>query len=80
MAQFYLASIILALDYIHEKGFVYRDLKPENIMIDDKGYLRLIDFGLSKKLPYYNENNVLIDRTFTVCGTPGMRLIFYCSN
>ena len=47
--KFYLAQILLALDYIHQKDVVYRDLKPENVLIDEKGYVRLTDFGLSKR-------------------------------
>jgi len=47
-------------------NILYRDLKPENILIDDKGHVKLIDFGFSKKL-----KNVKKDRAFTNCGTPG---------
>lgn len=54
-AKFYIAQVILALEYLHSKDIIYREywctvfsLKPENILIDAKGYIKLADFGLSK--------------------------------
>ena len=42
-------QIVLALGYLHkELNVIYRDLKPENIILDQHGYLKLTDFGLSK--------------------------------
>lgn len=40
------------LSYLHRQSppVIVRDLKPENIMIDSKRRLRLIDFGISKRL------------------------------
>ena len=60
--QFYSGQIIFVLDYLHSKKIIYRNLKPENILINKNGYIKLIDFGLSK---------IIEDRTFTMCGTPG---------
>ena len=47
--KFYAAQLVLALSSLHQLGVIYRDLKPENIMLDAKGNLRLVDFGLSKR-------------------------------
>ncbi|XP_058885002.1 cAMP-dependent protein kinase catalytic subunit PRKX isoform X2 [Acipenser ruthenus] len=58
---FYSAEIVCAIEYLHSKEIVYRDLKPENILLDREGHIRLTDFGFAKKL---------VDRTWTLCGTP----------
>jgi len=61
VTRFYLATIILALKYLHSLNIIYRDLKPENLLLDSRGYLRLTDFGFAK---------IVEDRTWTLCGTP----------
>ena len=63
-ARFYAGQIVLMLEQLHKQLIVYRDLKPENLVLDLDGYLKLVDFGSSKKL---------LDKagkTFTICGTP----------
>jgi protein kinase A len=59
----FLVQVVLALDHVHAKGFVYRDLKPENLLVREDGYLRLTDFGFAKALKSG-------ERAYTVCGTP----------
>ncbi len=76
---FYLSSLVIVLDYIHDKGVLYRDLKPENIMLDEKGYIKIIDMGLAKRIRYINEytsvngeviKQIVDQKTYTLCGTP----------
>ena len=57
----YVAMVGSALGYLSARKIAHRDVKLENLLFDDKGYLKLVDFGFAKKIE---------SRTFTFCGTP----------
>ena len=60
--RFYIAEMILILQFLHNNNIMYRDIKPENILIERTGHIKLVDFGLSKIF----ENN---EKMYTICGT-----------
>ncbi|KAF9870050.1 response regulator receiver rim15p [Colletotrichum karsti] len=44
----YLGEVVLGVEHLHSRGIIHRDLKPDNLLIDQKGHLKLTDFGLSR--------------------------------
>ena len=60
---FFIACIVLGLEYIHNNGIIHRDIKPENLVLDERGYVRITDFGVAKL--YERENSS------ETSGTPG---------
>jgi protein kinase A len=63
LTKFYAGCIILGIEFLHSKNIAYRDLKPENILMDESGFVRLADFGMSKIIKENNKNT-------SFCGTP----------
>lgn len=61
--EFFLASVILGLEYLHSNKVIHKDIKPENLLLDERGYLKISDFGISK---FYKKNNYK-----ETGGTPG---------
>lgn len=43
-------QIFEGMAYVHSQGISHRDLKPENILLNDKGVVKVCDFGSAKFL------------------------------
>ncbi len=62
-------KICEALQYAHDEGIVHRDIKPENILLDEKGRVKIADFGLAKLLGKAT-TDLTLTRANVVMGTP----------
>jgi serine/threonine protein kinase len=65
VAQYVIHQVADALTYAHGEGVVHRDVKPANIMVDRRGNLVVMDFGIAKAVDEAN-----LTRTGLVIGTP----------
>jgi len=69
-------QVLEGLDFLHANNIIHRDLKPDNMLIDSRGNVKLIDFGISIKLetefrkssvgtPWYTAPEVIEGQEYT---------------
>ena len=61
--KFYATQLIYGLKYLHDSDIMHRDLKLENLLLDENGYLKIVDFGVAKVCRSK-------DKFYDVAGTP----------
>ncbi|KAG8450806.1 hypothetical protein GDO86_003177 [Hymenochirus boettgeri] len=60
--RIFATELVTVLAYLHDLGIIHRDLKMENILLDERGHLKLTDFGFSRQLSFG-------EHAYTICGT-----------
>jgi serine/threonine-protein kinase len=61
-----LRQVAEAVDHAHERRVIHRDLKPANVMIDERGWAKVMDFGIARQVA----DALGKTATNTIVGTP----------
>jgi len=75
-AKVVMRPVCAALEFAHRRQVVHRDLKPDNIMVTEQGVIKVMDFGISRRLRDARQTagggrpGRDADVTDTVAGTP----------
>uniref|UniRef100_A0A8D2LUE6 Serine/threonine-protein kinase Chk1 n=1 Tax=Varanus komodoensis TaxID=61221 RepID=A0A8D2LUE6_VARKO len=64
-AQIFFHQLIDGVSYLHSVGVTHRDIKPENLLLDEKGNLKISDFGLATVFKYNGRERLLSK----ICGS-----------
>ncbi|CAL5388603.1 unnamed protein product [Camellia sinensis] len=88
--RMYTKQLLLGVEYLHRNGIMHRDIKGANILVDNKGCIKLVDFGASKKVielatmtgaksmkgtPYWMAPEVILQTALLIYGVLDVRLL-----
>jgi HAMP domain-containing protein len=63
-------QVCRALEVAHEEGVIHRDVKPQNLLVDQSGFLKVMDFGIARLAEHQSEPGRALTAAGVVVGTP----------
>ena len=66
--RFVAMELVAVVAYLHSQAVLYRDMKPDNVLLDARGHVRLIDFGISAQ---GDPKSGVPPESHELCGTVG---------
>jgi HAMP domain-containing protein len=63
-------QVCRALEVAHEEGIIHRDVKPQNLLVDQSGFLKVMDFGIARLAEHRSDPGQALTAAGVVVGTP----------
>jgi len=59
-----IVQLLLAVEYLHNNGYIHRDIRPDNILVFKRDRIRLCDYGFCEKYHKYDDFSMIVNALY----------------